>query len=256
MRPGLIASEVGLVSMTPRSPAFTSHLGHGGVGATYDGVELVLNHGSRRIGSIDCRLIPATLDGQYLPAVTNALFAVVAAYGAGISFDTIHAALVSFESTPEANPGRMNRVPGLPYDLWVTWADGAEAAAALCNFFQKVTVQKRRLLMICCMGNRPDNYIKGMAVALAPAFDLFVCSDWEDLRGRPPGEAASLLAGALEGCGIDRRAIHVASDHKHGLFLALNEVQPGDLLLVVTLSGEKVLAEIKTTTNPQPGVGN
>lgn len=234
MRPGLAAARIALVSMDAAHPELARHAEAGGVCAARDGDRLRLWDAGRPVGAMAIRDIPASLEGRFRPGIASALFAMTAAHGAGVDFQTIRARLSSFESTPESNPGRMNFFPGLPFELCLTDADGPQAVAALAEFFRCFAVPGRKLVMFTSAGNRPDDYISAMAAEFAPVFDRFVCCDWNDLRGRAPGETARLLGQGLARCGVESARVHLASDHAEALRRAFDEAAPGDLLLIVT----------------------
>ena len=96
------------------------------------------------------------------------------------------------------------------------------------------------------MGNRPDSFIVDMAMVVAGAFTDYICSDWENLRGRPAGEAAGLLARGLREVGVADTQINLAASHDEALDLALARSSAGDLLVMVTFSGEKAWQKAQT----------
>lgn len=162
------------------------------------------------------------------------------AHGLGAGAEVIERALRDFRSDASSNPGRMNLRHDLPYVLLVTWADGREAMQALADFVRQTGVAGRKRLVMCAMGNRPDDYIREMAAACAEAFDVFVCTDPYDLRGRQPGEVAALLAEGLGTRGVAARCIDVVPGHDHGLRRAFEQAREGDLLVVQSFYGQRI----------------
>lgn len=90
------------------------------------------------------------------------------------------------------------------------------------------------------VGNRPDDFLREGARAAAGHFDSYICSDWDELRGRKPGEVARILAQGLAQEGVPDSCVTVAPSHDEALDLAFSRVRPGDLLVVVSLSQQKV----------------
>jgi len=238
-------ARVALVSMTADNERVVAHREGGGVAADLDNENRVpilrFWEGNRLIGSIGASDIPATWGGIYRPAISNALFAIATTNALGINFSSARSAISSFHSNIDTNPGRMNRFEGLPYDVWITWADGQPAMQELANFFQHMSPNGKKRIVIAAMGNRPDSYVKGMAAAVSEGFSEFICTDWEDLRGRQPMEVANLLAAGLRERGVDQRRIMIAKDHESAVEMAFSQSSSDDLLVIVTMSGEKAL---------------
>ena len=250
MREFVTAPKLCLVSTASENPAVQAHQEAGGVVAYLDesgaNCELRLYEGRHCIGSMPGAEIPATWGGRYRPSMINALFAMAIAHGTGVTFDTIRAALGSFQSTHATNPGRMNFVEDLSYQLCITWADGPVAMRELAHFINGLKVLGKKRLMFCSVGNRPDSFIVDMAMVVAGAFTDYICSDWENLRGRPAGEAAGLLARGLREVGVADTQINLAASHDEALDLALARSSAGDLLVMVTFSGEKAWQKAQT----------
>jgi cyanophycin synthetase len=181
--------------------------------------------------------IPASWGGRYRPAINNAMFAAAITYGLDVSSQSIQAGLRSFQSDEASNPGRMNFYDHLPYGLLITWADGPEAACEIADFVSLYTISGKKHLMLAAMGNRPDAFVVEMALALSGRFDSYISTDWEDLRGRAPGEVAGLLASGFKKGGVDQSRIEIATSHDDGLSRAFAKPSQGDLLVIVSFSG-------------------
>ncbi len=251
MREMVIAPALCLISAEPRNAALKEHQASGGfVGyldrydSDNDNGEMKLFQGRQLIGSHPLKAINSTLGCRYRPAMMNALFAAAIAHGLGVAFETISKTLCAFESTPEMNPGRMNFVEGLPYQLYITEADGPVAQGELAHFAEKTDVTGKKFLLLCIVGNRPDTFILEAAVAAAGAYDCFFCCDWdEDLRGRAPGEVAELLVKGLLNAGVEKERIVHATGFDHALELLFSRLAEGDLVIVGT-GGEYVWDKI------------
>lgn len=226
-------APVALVSRRHDNAELTAHRRGGGMGACVDasGRALELFDRGVVVGRIDIAAIPTSWDGRYAPAIDHALAAMTAAHALGLAFDTIDHVLRHFQHTGASNPGRMNYYTGLPYDLLVSHADGPVQMSALADFVRQLDVPGRKTLLLCAAGDRSDDFIRGIAHAVAGAFDHYVCSDWSVLRGREPGEVARLLADALGERGVDVRRMQVAQDLQEAVQFAFASARAGDLVV-------------------------
>ena len=243
MQDHISVPEICLVSKRCDNPAVLAHLARGGLAAFLDGhgerERLKLCQGPELIGEIPVVDIPASWGGHFRPAIENALFASAMAHGMAVDFSSIRRALSDFRSNHENNPGRMNFCDDLGFKLIITWADGPQAIGELAGFARSLGVTGKRYLALFAMGNRTDDFILATAQSAAGYFTNYVCSDWEDLRGRPAGQVASLLAGGLLERGIPETQVSVADSHDDALLMTLEMAKPGDLVVLVTYSTEK-----------------
>jgi cyanophycin synthetase len=252
MRDQIVASNTCLVSMVADNPVIIDHMKAKGFTAFLNNKkEPVINlyKGNELIGTISATEIPASYDGLFRPALFNAMFAMALAYGMGVEFNVIRNALSVFQSNEETNPGRMNFYEHLPFKVLITWADGAQASEELAHFIQGMNFSGKKYLMFCAMGNRPTQYIKDMGKSVAGFFTHYICSDHDDLRGRPPCEAAGLLSEGLIENGVSRENITIASSHQDALEIALNKPSINDLLIICTYAFDAARREVLLRKN-------
>jgi cyanophycin synthetase len=243
MQKYVTAERICFVSMRSDNPIVMEHLLKKGLAVVLDDPDqapvIKFYDGDKLIGSMLSSKIPATREGMFRPAIYNALFATAIAFGMGVSCDSIWNALANFQSTYASNPGRMNSYEGLPYDVLITWADSPQAMSELAHYANQICVDGNKNIMFCAVGNRPDWYLLDTARFAAGSFHRYICSDWDDLRGRPPGETAQLLALGLLESGVPADCITVAPSHDEALHMAFELSHPGDMLIVVTYSAQK-----------------
>jgi cyanophycin synthetase len=260
MREYAAGKEVCLVSTKPDNPVLAAHLKAGGLAACIGphgpASEIKLCRGAGVIGKMAVADIPATFGGAFEPAVHNALFATAIAYGMGIDFATIRVALEKFQSTLDTNPGRMNFIEGLPYTLLVTWADGREPLGELARFVRGLETAGRKSILLTGMGNRPDSYLLDMSKSASGVFDRYVCSDWTDLRGRPAGVVARVLAQGLSAAGVSADRIAVASSYDQALEQACGGAGAGDLLVILNFNHPNVVKVARALADRSPGRPN
>lgn len=241
------AAHTCLVSMDADHPEVLRHRKAGGFAAFLNNAgESVLNlyKGNECLGAIAAIDLPASYQGRFRPALINALFAMALAYGLGVPFNIIRTALTTFQSTEETNRGRMNFYEQLPFKLLITTVDGPQAIAQLALFIHDIRIPGKKYLMFCVMGNRPDQFIKDMGKSAAGFFTHYICSDYIDLRGRPPGEAAGLLSAGLKEKGVDPQSITIASSHQQAMDVAFRMPAKNDLLVVCTYAFDAAKAKM------------
>jgi cyanophycin synthetase len=243
MQKFVTAKRLCLVSMKSDNPIVIEHLSNNGFAVFLDGPDhakmITIYDGNKLIGKMLSSKIPESRDGMFRPAIFSSLFATAITYGMGVSCDRIWAALASFGSTYESNPGRMNFFGGLPFNVLITWADGPQAMSELAHYANQICVDGKKNIMFCAVGNRPDWYLLDTARSVAGTFHGYICSDWDDPRSRPPGETAELLARELSRNGVTADSITIAPSHDAALQIALEQSHPGDMLIIVTYSTEK-----------------
>lgn len=240
MRERVAATHTCLVSAIPDNPELLAHQAAGGMVAFLDGdgpgMALKVFEGEVCVGRLPAMDIPATLNGKFLPGALNALFAFVIAHGMGMAFYAIAGGLRGFRSSHEDNPGRMNFFHGLPFTLLAAHADGPHAMLELAHFVARHEVAGSKHLIFCSAGNRQDEYIRGMAKAVAGVFSSYVCCDWGDLRGRQPGEVARLLSESLEAAGVPADQIRMAASPVRAIEMIYAQLGPLDFLVDNTFS--------------------
>lgn len=250
MRSLTAAPHICLVSNEANNPAVSQHLAAGGtavtlhreVGAAY----LQLQSGDHVKGILRPTEIPATLDGKFVPPILNAMFAVAVADALGIPFECSREALTNFRSDHSSNPGRMNWVKGLPFDLLITHADGPQALSELARFVSRHSPDTPKSLVVYAIGNRPDQFILDSGRVLAGVFDSYTCTDMEeDRRGREPGVIAALLAEGLRQGGVPELAITQEPSSRVAVEKALRETLPGALLVIESYHFEKVITAVR-----------
>lgn len=232
-------------------PRLLAHQQGGGlIATTRDSVEgplLSLQQGTSIVGEMPMVDIPATWEAKFRPAMVNALFAAALAHGLGIPFSLIRRALMGFASDFSGNPGRMNRISGPPFELWVSLADGPRALEELSTFIEHRYRSISKSLVFCAVGNRPDEFIRASAKAVAGKFDRYYCTEMEeDRRGRPEGEVAELLADSLRQLGLPGPFTAVEASSTSAIQEALRETLPGSVLVIASYHPDKVMTLVRS----------
>ena len=232
MAPGLGAERLGFVSLEPNNPVVRAHVAAGRPAAWLDGAALVLHDGAAPQELIKIAEIPIAVNGTARHNIQNAAFAALIAHGLGESMETIRRGLGSFVSDQASNPGRFNLYDGLPFPVMVEFAHNAEAVAATAAFARQVAVKGRRIAVLWSHGNRRDEHYVDVARAAADAFDLFICTEPEDPRGRPKQEIANRLGAGLRAAGVPDSRIRVVPREDDAVAAALAEARAGDFVVI------------------------
>ena len=236
VRPRLVAPRLCLVSPSGAAPDLAAHRDAGGAAAWMEGEgaerRIVLWDGAARRPVIAAADIPATLGGRFDPPAENALFAAAIAMTLGVGPEVIADALRGFHSDIESNPGRMNRIEGLACETYLTSVDGVDPARALARWARRVDVPGTRRIVTSNAGDRTDAYLRDSVVALAEGFDRVHLFEWDDRRGRAPGEINAIHRDALTAAGLAPEAVTAHPDLATAIAAALAESRPGDLLVV------------------------
>ncbi|OOY78672.1 hypothetical protein BOW10_00865 [Solemya velum gill symbiont] len=240
-RESITAPRTSLVSMVSDNRELLAHQRNGGMVAYLSSdasePELHLWEGSKQIGQLSCRDIPNSWEGRNRPALINALFAMAAAHGVGVDFDTIQEALSGFKSTMKNNPGRNNYFQDLPYSLVVCQADSSYSMREAAEFAGQMDIPGQKHLLLCAVGDRPDAFIRDKARAIAGLFSSYVCTNYCELRGeRQPEDVPMLIATELKACGVPEEQIQVVPSSEDAMKLAYDSLNDDDLLVDTTFS--------------------
>jgi cyanophycin synthetase len=198
-----------------------------------NGRMIVLYQGERQIPLLLARHIPATIEGRALHNIQNAMFAAAVAHGIGVGVDNIRQGLRTFSTDFFQAPGRLNFYNEHPFRVLLDYAHNAHSMEAVARTVLELAVHGRRIGVIASPGDRRDEDILALAVAAAPAFDLILLREDQDLRGRQPGETAELLRKGLSSAGVPpERIVNGVFTEEDSVVKALEMARAGDLVVI------------------------
>ena len=231
------------VTMDPNNERVRRHVAQRGrVVALEEGLNgprLVLYHGEDQIPLLCARQIPCTLEGRALHNVQNAMFAAAVASGLEVGIEDIRQGLRTFTNDFFQTPGRLNFYYEHPFRVLLDYAHNAHSMEAVARTVRELAVHGRRIGVIASPGDRRDEDILALAAAAAPAFDLIVVKEDDDLRGRRPGEVGALLRRGLIAAGFPaERVLAKVYGEEEAVLAALRMARAGDL---VAIFGEKLM---------------
>ncbi|MDN5331025.1 MAG: cyanophycin synthetase [Tepidanaerobacteraceae bacterium] len=218
------------------------HLCEGGRGVyVRDGV-IVLHSEETLLPLVKVAKIPATMGGKAKHNAQNALAAVAAGWALGVPLETIKKALCAFKCDESNNPGRLNIIDGGRVRIILDYGHNPAAIEAVIAT-AKAMNPARMIGVIASPGDRMDDAIVMLGQVAGRGFQRLVIKEDEDLRGRRPGEVASLLLQGALSAGLKKEQIDVILKESEAIAFALENAQEGDLVVIFY---EKYEAAVKT----------
>ncbi len=130
----------------------------------------------------------------------------------------------------------MNVYDELGFRVILDYGHNPHAVEAMCNLVDKMNegtgMRTKRVVVLACPGDRRDEDARAIAARASCSFDVFVCREDDDLRGRAPGEMAGAMRNALVESGVQASRIHVVPGEADAVDFALRSCRSGDFLLV------------------------
>src|SRR4026208_1210135 len=187
------AEHLCYVTMDPGHELVGEHIKAGGRGVVLEsGIKgqmiTIYDHGAH-IPLLWTHLIPATLEGRALHNVQNAMFAAAIAFSLGIKLDAIRQGMRTFDTTFFQAPGRMNVFSEHPFKVLFDYGHNAHAVSVMADLAQRLDVTGRRIVVMAGPGDRRDEDLHAIALAVAGRFDHYIRRRGEKLRDRAGGEA-------------------------------------------------------------------
>jgi len=230
------AASICYVTMTPQHQLVREHVRAGGracaLEAGVNGQMITLYDKGSHIPLLWTHLIPATLEGRATHNVQNAMFAAALAFSLGIKLDAIRQGLRTFDTTFYQAPGRMNVYDEHPFKVLFDYGHNAHAVGVMADLAQRLDVKGRRIVVMAGPGDRRDEDLRAIALAVAGRFDHYICRRDDQLRDRAPDEVPRLLARTLRDAGVPEARIEIIPDEREAIDAALRMGEAGDLLLV------------------------
>jgi cyanophycin synthetase len=198
-----------------------------------NGRMIVLYQGERQIPLLWARQIPATIEGRALHNIQNSMFAAAIAHGMGVGVENIRQGLRTFSNDFFQAPGRLNFYNEHPFRVLLDYAHNAHGMEAVARTVRELAVHGRRIGVIASPGDRRDEDITALARAAAPAFDLILLREDDDLRDRQPGEVAAVLRRGLIEAGFPaERIVPQVFGEEEAVCKALETACAGDLVVI------------------------
>ncbi len=189
------APVISYFSLADGNPVIARHRQAGGLAYELSDGELVEFDGDRKRPLLSVAELPGSFGGRAPHVIANALAAVAACRGLGVSAKDIRRALGTF--TPgQSNPGRGNVYLAGDSPVIVDYGHNAAALDATGRMIGSVWGGEP-VAAITLPGDRRDDLTAQSAEAIAAWFGRVVIYEDADKRGRRPGEMTELITAAM-----------------------------------------------------------
>jgi cyanophycin synthetase len=231
------------------SESLRRHVERGGMavvreGDSYGGTIMLYREGER-IEVMNAADIPATLGGIAEFNIANALAAVGMCAAHGVPLPVIRAGLQAFSNSFEDSPGRLNIHDAHGFRVLLDYAHNPAGLGALSNVIDRMRERYNRVIgMVSIPGDRRDQDIIEMGQLAGRVFDEIVFREAPDGRGRPRGETNGLMSKGAMLAGISPQQVHRIVDEFEAVETILRMAEPGDLLVILPTSVEKVWRQV------------
>lgn len=234
----------------PHHPVVATHRAMGKRVVVVDEGDLLAAEGKFEI-RIPLSEIPITRGGSVGFQVNNVMAAVAAAWAIPLSWESIRQGLATFQSSTGSVPGRFNLFTVGGATVIADYGHNPDAIKALCDAVRRMPA-RRRVVVISGAGDRRDKDIIDQTRLLGEVFEDVVLFEDACQRGREDGEVMALLRQGLEGATCTRRIREIRGEFI-AIDTALDDLQPGDLCLVLIDQVEEALAHIAARAQPASG---
>ena len=237
-----------LVAQDEHNLAVAEHRLHGGEAVflqDHEGARwIVLAKGTATERLLPLVHIPATMGGLLRFNEQNALFATALAWAQNIPTETIRAALCTFDNSVEQNTGRYNFINGFPFQILLDFGHNPDGVIEICNVVEKIAVGGKRRLANFNLGNRHKQHTLELAPKLVEVFGHFTLGCRKQLVEKNPEYAGSdpirimleNFKSNLLSSGASEHQITSEPDSEKAIFMALENAQPDDLLVILAES--------------------
>ncbi len=222
-------------------PVMATHRAQGHRSVYVDGDSVVAAEGSWR-EAIHLRDVPITRNGKIGFQVENVMASVAAAWGAGLSWETVRRGLSGFVNDSDNAPGRFNLMDYKGATIIADYGHNPDAMRALVAAVDALP-GNRRSVVISGAGDRRDEDIRAQTVILGAAFDEVLLYQDAAQRGRADGEVMRLLREGLAGASRTRHVEEIRGEFI-AIDTALARLNAGDLCLVLVDQVEEALAHL------------
>ena len=244
-----LGSAIWWFSLNSTSPQIRQARRSGQPCAFLDQGALILCDGTDEPWSVNVWDVPITMQGAARHNIYNVLAAMSACAALDIPKEAIEIGLTGFTSNPNDNPGRFNEFDFNGAHIFVDYAHNSHAIEAVCDALAQIPA-KRRFIMISQPGDRTDqDIIAATKAGLKFQPDHIVVAEIEDyLRGRELNETPDIIGKAALSGGLNSEHISYVSSPSDGTEIILQQLQPGDLALLLVLSDrERVFNLLKSS---------
>jgi cyanophycin synthetase len=244
------AGQVAFFSLMPpgTNPLVESHLAAGGLVARVEGTDhsevLVIQRGAERLLLGRVAEVPLTFGGHARFQIGNLLAAALAAFTQDVPLDAIRHGLMTFAPSASRTPGRLNVIETVRGRVMIDYAHNAAAIAGLLDFVRRLPAG-RRMALLGVPGDRRDEDLREVG-RLCAGLDLAVFKEHAHYRrGRPPGEAARIMAEGARAAGMPADRVRSFDDEAAAVAATLEVMQAGDVVAIIADDAAAVREQLR-----------
>ena len=186
--------------------------------------------------------IPITFEGKAEFNIENVLAAVAVAIALGLNENQIRAGLISFNSSIDQTPGRMNLIDMGDFKVMVDYGHNPGAIIATGDFINSLMPGKK-IRMTSSAGNRREDDLLEFGAALTEYYDHVILCD-TDPRQRKFGETAEIVKQGLLNAGFKTDNITTILKEREATKAALDMAEKGDLVVLQVDDIKQVIEDV------------
>jgi cyanophycin synthetase len=235
-----VKSNLALFSLDAGNPRIRRHMAMGKLAAfTENGWFVVFKENQKHKIALIAD-VPLTFRGTAECMIKNVLPAILAACIHQISFQQIKHSLLSFKSSPENTPGRMNHFQFTNFCLMLDYAHNEGGYGELKKYAAQVTASVKTGV-IAAAGDRRDQDIRNLGALAAEIFDEIIIRHDKDGRGRTNEQITSLLTEGIRKIKPNMR-VRIISDEIEAIAYAIMHAEKDSWVFVNTDEVQEALA--------------
>ncbi len=232
-----------LFSLDPNNCHLKKQVESGGTVITVEGRNVIIRNSDLDITVAALEEIPITFAGIVDFNIANALAAIAALYGLGLTIDQIRNGVTTFYPSVNQNPGRMNLFDFREYKVLLDYGHNAESAQAVAKLLPRLS-PGRKIGLCHGTGSRTNEQIIEYGKVLALVYDYILLTDF-DPRERVEGETSKLIRQGLLEAGFNDANIEIIADTTEAVDAIFSKAEAGDLLVIHPDNLEPVMSQIQ-----------
>jgi cyanophycin synthetase len=231
------------------NPLVESHLASGGIVGRIEGTDdqsevLVIQRAAERLLLGRVADVPLTFGGHARFQIGNVLAAALAAHTQDVPLDVIRHGLLTFAPSAARTPGRLNVIETVRGRVMIDYAHNAAAITGLLDFVRRMPAG-RRMALLGVPGDRRDEDLREVG-RLCAGLDLAIFKEHAHYRrGRPPGEAARIMAEGALSAGMPADRVWAFDDEAAAVAATLDVMQPGDVVAIIADDAAAVREQLR-----------
>lgn len=240
----IVHADTILFSLDPDMNEVKEHLSEGGIVVTVDDDRIVIKKGESVWKVVEVANIPIAFKGKAAFNLQNSLAAVASCFALDIDIESIKSGLLTFQSSTNQNPGRMNIMDVGKIKVMIDYGHNRPAVEAISKILDELTDNEK--ITICSgTGNRPTEDIIDFGRGIGKIYDRVIIND-ADPRYRNIGETAELVKQGVLEAGLSEDRVTVIIDEIEAIEAGFEMAKEGDLIVVQPCEIHQVIDHIES----------